>query len=416
MKHKRNLFATCLFVMACFFADAVSAQKYSVSAKVSPITKSTIYALEIPPLIRSLSKEDLSDFRIFDSKGDEVPYFLNQKPGISTSTRYNDIPIIERKSILNKNSFIIIENTSGRNLNSVLLDVSNSELVKTFNVSGSNNKLNWFGLVSNNQLDGLADAEKTSVQKVVDFPVNNYKYIKIDFNDLKTLPLNILKASTASDLTTNSALQEISSKNYTIKDFPNEKLTRIYFKFNNVQIIDQFAFMIQKPLFYKRNAVLFVNKLHQYKRKTEYRKEAICSFELASTGQNVFSSQQLREKEFFIEIENKDNPPLTVANVKLYQKPIRVVANLDSNETYTIKTGNREVSAPEYDLSYFENTLLNHLSTASIYDVKTIEELKAPNKPKPIWQQGWVMWLGIVLGGVIVVYFSASMLKDLNSK
>lgn len=416
MKHKYPIMATCLIIIICLFVNTVSAQKYLVSAKVSPIKKSAIYAVEIPPLLRSLSKEDLSDFRILDSKGNEVPYFLNQNPGISTSTQYNEIPIIERKSILNKNSFIIIENASGQKLSSLVLEISNSDLVKTFNVSGSNDKLSWFGLVSNNQLNGLADAEKTSVQKLINFPINKYRYIKIDFNNLKTLPLNILKASTVSDLTVNVVPQEISSKNYIVKNFPNEKLTRIYFKFDNVQIIDQFAFTIQKPLFYRRNAILFVNKLHKYKRKTEILKDAVSSFELASTGQNIFSSQQLREKEFFIEIDNKDNPPLTIADVKLYQTPIRIVANLDSNETYTVKTGNNEISAPEYDLSYFENTVLNHLSKASIYDVKTITELKISNKPKPIWQQSWVMWLGIVLGGVVVVYFSASMLKDLNNK
>ena len=75
----------------------------------------------------------------------------------------------------------------------MVFTIANYSGSKTYNLSGSNNQKQWFGLVNKGYLYNLQNAENTSVEKVVSFPLCEYKYLKIDFNDSNSLPINVLK-------------------------------------------------------------------------------------------------------------------------------------------------------------------------------------------------------------------------------
>ncbi|HAT75383.1 MAG TPA: hypothetical protein DCS19_00680, partial [Flavobacterium sp.] len=142
--------------------------------------------------------------------------------------------------------------------------------------------------------------------------------------------------------------------------------------------------------------------------------EIFSNFELNSNTKNSFSIPQLFEKEFFIEIENRDNPPLNLEKIQFFQNQIAVIADLRANEKYTILTENPKLQSPEYDLENFKNSINNNLPEAKIYDIKQISSKEKTLKNKSFWQQSWFMWLCISLGGIVIAFFTKSLVKDMR--
>lgn len=402
------------FIVFLILPSLLFSQDFTVEGKISGIKTNGLHSVLITPEIRSLSNENLSDIRIFDSKNRETPYFLTNDFK-TTSTAFEEYKIISKSNVVNKSSSVVFENSSNKNITELTLAIANSDVEKSYNISGSNDLSEWFGLVNNRLLYDLSDSENTFIYKNISVPNNQYRYLKIDFNDKKTLPIAVLKVGKFSSQTSSSALQEIKKEDFKIQEFPKEKKTRITFKFENSQAINQISFTIKNASLYRRTAKIIVNRSEVYKKRKKNYEEILENFELASNATNTFSIGELREKEFYIDIENQDNQPLSIAEVKLFQLPIYAVADLISRENYTLKAGNSNLTEPHYDLSSFQNSISKALPEAQITAITKIK--KSPRttaKNTAIWSQPWFMWVCIGIGGLIIFYFSLSLIKDMK--
>jgi hypothetical protein len=127
---------------------------------------------------------------------------------------------------------------------------------------------------------------------------------------------------------------------------------------------------------------------------------------------NNFELPQLFEKEITIEIDNQDNPALEITSIDLAQLPVYLVADLKTNQNYTLKTGNATLSAPSYDLA---NNANSNLPTASFSELNTIEnQHSTQNTNTSFWQNKYFLWFCIAAAGLVTFYFSASLLKDMK--
>ncbi|UOV39331.1 hypothetical protein MUN63_00875, partial [Flavobacterium psychrophilum] len=63
------------FFILLFIANLSFAQNRIATAKIKYDGKEGFHKLVLPTELRSFSNDDLSDFRIFDSKKNEVPYY-----------------------------------------------------------------------------------------------------------------------------------------------------------------------------------------------------------------------------------------------------------------------------------------------------------------------------------------------------
>jgi hypothetical protein len=407
---KPNKFLFLLFLVNFSFAQ------YNTTAKIKAVTSTGLNKIVLPPAIRSASKEDLSDFRIFDSKGIEVPYFVVRNEKETLSNSFEEYSIVSKTVVPNKSSSIIIANPSTQSINQISLFIANSDVVKTYNISGSNDQKEWFGLSNAQKLYDLNSTDKTNVIKTISFPLSSYQFLKIDFDDKKTLPINILKAGNYNHQVKTNSLQEIVPKSSSVTQLTSEKKTKIHIVFDAPQIIDQIAFDISKPAFYKRDATIYKNATRKVKRKIETYEENITYFELNSDTKNTFNVPQIFEKEIYISIDNQDNPALNIAEIKFYQIPVSIVASLNANENYTIKTGNNNLNEPQYDLSNFKNSISANLPEASISEIKQIASTDTTIQNKSFWQQSWFMWMCIIIGGIAILYFTASLVKDMKKE
>ncbi|MBC7845901.1 MAG: hypothetical protein H7Y10_05370 [Flavobacterium sp.] len=401
------------FLVVLFAVNSLLAQ-HKTTAKIETVKESGLHKIILPAEIRSLSKEELGDFRILDAKGIEVPYYIFQGNNQINYSSFSEFKILSKIAIPKSKTTIVFENPKA-SIDEIVLSITNSDVTKSYSISGSNNQKEWFGLVNNSLLNGLENSEATSVYKTISLPLTSYRYLKIEFNDKKTLPINVLKIGFFTNKTSNPKMEEIFPKSIRIAQFSSPKNTRFYINFNRPQIVNQIDFTITSPNLFQRNAQIFVNKKRQMNQKSAPFPEMIFAFEMSSNQKNTFSIPQLFEKECFIEIENKDNQPLTIAKIHFFQNQVAVITDLKANEKYTVTTGNQKLYSPEYDLENFKDSMNNNLPEVKMYDIKHDTSPKRNNQDKSFWQQSWFMWLCIGLGGIAILYFTTNLIKDMKN-
>ena len=397
------------------FLTNLSFGQFQTTGKIKEVTENGFHEIVLSPAIRSFSKQNLSDIRIFNAKGNEIPYFIKNNSEALLNT-FEEYSIVSRTVFPKKSTSIIVDVQSTKNNNELSLLIANADVEKNYSISGSNDQKEWFGISNSQTLYELNSSTEPSVVKTISYPLSTYKYLKIDFDDRKTLPINVLKVGNFNTHVLKNTFQEIKPKKTSTSEVSSQKQTQIHVIFDGPQVINQITFDISRPTYYKRKAIIFRKATIKNKRKSQIIDQEIVSFELNSNTKNSFEIPEIFEEEFYIKIENNDNLPLSVSTIKYHQKPISIIADLNSNEKYTLRTGNKKLTEPDYDLSDFKNNISETLSQTYIYNIQQNSTTKNQIKNKSFWQQGWFMWLCIVFGGITILFFTASLIKDLKEK
>ena len=140
-----------------FFVNSVIGQQYK--GTLPQVKQDGLHYVKLSPQVRSAAKDNLDFFRILDKKNNEVPYAVfSSKEGTFS---LKNCEIVERKMVTNKSTTIIVENLNARKLDRLLLKIGNSSLTKKYNISGSNDKKEWFGLVNDEEISDLHQEGQT---------------------------------------------------------------------------------------------------------------------------------------------------------------------------------------------------------------------------------------------------------------
>lgn len=400
-------------VLFLLIASWCTAQNYT--GKLQPVTKDGLTKIVLEPELRSALQNNLGYFRILDSKGNEVPYALHTRAISNNGSVVKGLKILSKNSIPNVSTSIIIANETRTKFDMMTLAIANTNVVKTYSISGSDDQNQWYGLVNNETVGDLYSSTATEVKRDFNFPLNNYQFLRIDFVDKKSLPIQVLSASVETDRDAqNVALLELKDFQQTITQNKSEKTTIIDLKFKTKQVIDGLKFSISEPKFYRRNAEMVINKTRLKNRKQENYRESVASFQLNSKTQNQFRITEIFEKNITIEIENQDNSPLIIDEIKLFQEQVAFISELKASEKYTIIIDST-LLVPKYDLSYLEDTILTPLTETQI---TTLEKYNASNKESiedSFWKTPLFMWICIGFALVVIAYFSKGLLKDLGN-
>ncbi len=402
-------YSLVLFVLLTHFSWA-----QQTSAKLEKVTEKDFYRIRVSPEIRSASQSDLSDVRIFNSKKNEIPYLIDSTPKKTEVSQFEAFTMVSKTSVTKKFSSVVIENPKDK-INELTLRIANSDVVKKFSISGSNDQKQWFGIANKMELSNLNDANSTQVSITISFPLCSYKFLKIELDDTKTLPINVLQVGTTNSSVQQGEPEEIQTKDRFIIQLPKEKKTQHQIVLTQPQAIEKVVFKVSEPKLFTRQVTLYTIQNKTVNNKTTSTKEVISTFTLSSDGTNEFDIQSRKITDFYIEIANEDNPKLEIESIQLYQKPIFLVAELNPNEEYTVVTGNAKLVAPSYDLVYFENEMKNVTAEIKMSNVQRENTTKKPPAEKSFWQQPWFMWLCIVVGGITILYFSIGLAKDLKN-
>lgn len=399
------------FLLVFFIGVTCFSQNYEGSLNL--MEKDGLHKIMLTSEVRAASKNNFNSLRINDSKNKEVPYVLKYYSDRLFAT-FLPIKIVSNTSIKDSITSVLIENKAIKKLTNLILQIANTDISKRYHLYGSNDAKKWFGITSNNSLNLNNVASKSFIEKRINFPTTTYKFLKIEFSDKNSLPINILGVG----IYTNKYFSEepIVITNYTqeIVQLKDEKITQIKFKSKNQHKINSISFEI-KTSFFLRNAKLIVQKERKIKKRVEAYEKVISTFRLSSKKENTFIFNDLHEKEFTIEIDNQDNPPLTITDIKLLQTPIYIISNLKKDQKYKIVI-DTTFSKPSYDLGNFisENTKI--VEEVSIKNFSKVKNKPTIIKDQSFWKTPVFMWVCIIFVSILIIYFALDLLKDVKLK
>ncbi|PKH50124.1 hypothetical protein CXF68_05140 [Tenacibaculum sp. Bg11-29] len=404
------------FLIAFFIVLTSFSQNYK--GTLSVIKEDGLHKIILPQEVRSSCNENFNFLRIQDAQKNEVPYVLVYNNDKTFST-FKPIKIASKKVLKDSITSILFENKTRKTQDYITLQIANTKIIKRYTVYGSDDGKEWFGLVSNKSLSYLNKPQKTAtgkvfIEKKISFPLNTYTFLRIDFNDKNSLPINILGAGVYESKFFTQTPIEIATYKQEIVSIKEKKITQLKFTATDNHSINVISFKINTD-FFLRNAKLIVKKTRKVKKRVETYNQVISRFQLNSKSKNTFTFNNLNEKEFIIEIDNQDNPSLTIENVQLLQKPVYLITNLKQKQSYEVLINNM-LSKPSYDLGNFISNKTPTIKEATILNFSEVEKKEEELTEKSFWETTLFMWICIVLGGVLVVYFAVSLVKDISNQ
>ncbi|WP_233897519.1 hypothetical protein [Tenacibaculum piscium] len=405
-------------LLITFFVSLTTfAQNYTGS--INSINENGLHKIMLPIKVRAVSNENYNFLRIKDSLKKDIPYVLIYNNDKKFST-FEQLKIASKNVIKDSVTSIVIENKSAEKIASITLKIANTKIRKSYNVYGSDNGSEWFGLISNRILSPKNAPKKTASGKIfleqtINFPLNTYPFLRINFDDKNSLPINILEAGVyKSEIFTQNAIQINQYKQKAISTEKKKKVTQLKFTAENSHKINSISFKIDSD-FFLRNAKILVKRERKIKKRVETYTETIASFQLNSKNKNSFTFNNLNEKEFIIEIQNKDNPDLAIENIQLFQKPIYLIANLKKANNYNIIV-DATLTKPSYDLGNFISSTTKNIAETSITSFSKNKSKTVFPKNTPFWQTTIFMWICIVLSGGFIIYVAFSLIKDIGNQ
>lgn len=401
-----------LIVSICFISIFGFGQSHK--GAIEKVQEKGFHRILISSEVRSATNENFDFLRIYDENKKEIPFVVDFNKDYFFSNRYSQLKIAEQKQIKDSISFYIINVVNNMKYCSELsLKIANTGLNKEFNISGSDDGIHWFGLVMNSMLYDLNDFQNTYVRKTVSFPNNSYKYLKIEFNDKNSMPVNLLEVGYFIG-------EEKTEPTIVLKDFKHKifvdkknKKTIIKFSADNFHTIDGITFNIRNSRFFRVGSV-FINEIRKANKRNENYRKLAASFNLDSNTANSFKWESFQVKDFEIEIDNLDNEPLEIKEIKLLQNQFYLIADLDVLKNYEIVVDSTLLK-PQYDLVKFLPNDLTKLELIRISDFKKISSNKAA-QTQQFWQTKWFLWTSIILAGLIIGFFAFGLLKDVEKK
>ncbi|MEN8121402.1 MAG: hypothetical protein ABFS35_13705 [Bacteroidota bacterium] len=411
-----NLKKALIFITFILVSSNVSAQEFNWEAEVEHIANKGFYKINISPEIVSASENNNADIRIYDAQGNEIPYITDKEQAVNLKEFFVEYKIIKNETQRKwpYYSRIIIHNPKKNKISNFQLIIRNADVSKSLKLSGSDDAAHWYVIKDKYRFRSIYTDESTSVIRILNFPNSNYEYYEVLIDDWRDNPLKIERAGYFDTAIEEGKYAVILNPKIKQEELKEEKQSLVHVDFQTKQLINKIHLKIDGPEFYHREAEILVKDSITYKKKKpEYFYRTVHSFIISSNSLNNIYFTAFDTKEFFIRINNHDDKPIEISGLNSWQLKHYLISKLNKAEKYYIRTGNIEMLEPEYDLKYFKNEIpkkLNSVSIKTIVDISTKKQVKQ----KGFQVNKLVVWL--VIGGIaiLLIYFTAKMMKDMN--
>lgn len=409
MKNSKTKIPMLLIAAGLCCGQDVQAQQ--VQSAITQAPESKFYRLEIPQAFRSVIGNDLGKIRIRNLKKQvEVPFIIARETAQTSSFR----PVKQSKtsSIKDSCTILVIENPQKDPKTTYTLRLANAELQKNYSMEGSNDSSAWFAISANEQLQMNRNSEKTHVEETINFPLNDYSYLRLTFNDKKAAPLNILAVGEYITTAGSTAWRRIGQHQFTQKNDKAKKYSLIDLHLAAEMPVDYIAFHIQQPKQFLREGQLYTQEEYIRKGKKLYTDQVKSTFTLQSGKQNSFPVHEFYAAQGYIRLENLDNEPLSIDSISLFQAPLYILADLEKGVSYAL-LADSSWNMPQYDLAQMEiNTAQAPLLSVEELPIRPqIQQVKA-TKQSPYGK--YILWAGLIAGILLVFFFSRGLLKDIK--
>lgn len=394
--------------------NVANAQQYTWQAPVATPRQTGYQSILLSPEVTGRLRPDFSDLRLYDASGQEVPYLLRAEQPLQHKRlfkNYNILSYTHRKGCCSE---LLISNPEKRKINNISLLIGNADVRKEVKLSGSDNRKDWYVLKEHDILHAINNRESTAEAKLLDFPLSDYRYFRLQLNDSASAPLNILQAGYYDTHTEAGKYTPVLVQELTRRDSAAAKSTYIRLRFAQPVYPDRLEFTIASPQLYYREGRIQLHPAEPAPRRRSKRRQQqqIVPFILNSNAPTVVSLPRQKIQSLTIIIQNADNHPLEISSIRPLQLNRYMVADLSPKQAYTLRFGDPKASAPTYELQYFRDSIPANLP---VLLTKAPEQLRGAGEQKDSTTTSKILiWItiGVVVTGLALM--TVRMLNEMN--
>ena len=247
MKKLHNYIAIVVLSFILFDSYSVFAQQITGKLKA---TGKQYQRITIPQEYSSIIGHDWGKIRVKDSKGADVPFILFTPP--LDEKQFIPTPFVSSQN--DTSQTFVIQNATKKRINSFLLKVANTNAQKEYSIEGSNDQNNWFVLVNMGYLDNLQSSHDTYVITPVNFPLNDYAYIRIRIQNKTSAPINLLDIGQIEVNDIDQQYEKLKNVTFKITENKKEKKTLLSIQKQGKATFDIMQFHIKNSELYTRFA------------------------------------------------------------------------------------------------------------------------------------------------------------------
>jgi hypothetical protein len=406
----KSIYIALLLLGGCGFAMGQDASHFKYASSLPNVEQAGFYKIMLQPEHTRHANKQLTDIRIFDDTDTEVPYLAQQEKHEQQYSLFRNYEILEEKRVPNSYSAYTVHNAEEKAVNNLTLIIKNAEVKKEMKLLGSQDLQEWSVVKERSLISSINNQQGTSEIKILDFPLSNYRYFRLELSDSLNAPIQITSIGYYEHFSKSGLYQEIKPVAETQANIKKEKTSVINLVFPSQQLIDQLELLTKGPSLYHRNARLEVVKAEG--KKVRY--QLIKQFSLSSSTPHIVTLGPLKADSLRLVIENEDNPPLQVS-VKGWQLNRYLLAYLQPGKAYSLKLGNTQLSAPVYDLQYYRDSIPANAPVLLAGNVKEYTIQPAPES-KSIFNSTLYVWIAIVLAAGLLGYVTFNMVKEMDKK
>lgn len=399
-------------ILLLFVATSGFGQSFKGEATISATEADGFYRIPLSPRVTRHLNSDFSNIRIIKSSGGEVPFILQEEFPVQYTEEFRSYEIVEQKITRKCCTHLLLHNPYDQPINNIHLSIKNADVVKTLTVLGSDDKENWFALREDLLLSPVRNPDQTYQIKIIDFPLSNYSYYRIEIDDSTSAPLNILGAGYYKAYAeSKETFTEVPVHPF-VTDSVDQKRTFIEMRFDTAQYLDKLEITMTGFPYFLRRANLLQKKYRTTKKgDTVSYYNNLLSFQVSSKQSSVIDLKKLKASQLLLEIENDDNPSLQLGSLHTYQMNRYLTAWLKKDEHYTLSIGADDLASPVYDIGSFQDKIPSSPPLLSVAAVKIFQEAE-PEPSKTFFTNPMIIWGAIVLVIAVLGFMTRRMISE----
>tara|TARA_R110002050_G_scaffold221792_2_gene357662 strand:- start:24988 stop:26226 length:1239 start_codon:yes stop_codon:yes gene_type:complete len=403
-------------LIALLVSVQVSAQNFEYSAFINPVDSSGFHKVVLNPFLLGLLNKGMYDLRIYDENNQEVPYLFSEEASSSTNATFREYEITEQHFRENEVSYLVFHNPEKKEVNNLSIVVQNTDVQKHARLSGSNDNKTWYVIKNNYLLHSMHSNSETSNLNILNFPLSNFEFFKLEIDDYWKLPIHILKVGYYD--------YELQKGRVTTFDIPfrwsKDTLNSSYYQLalSDSFYVEKLQFQMSGADYFNRYTQISIPETLIRKKKEIHHSRTLRSFELNSNSDNLVNIGGFSTDSLYVEIQNQDNQPLKMQHVTGSYLNKYVIADFNPSHTYTIKFGAKNAVKAHYDLESFSDKIptdlkmITHLAPQKINRIQPATITEEPG----LFDKEIVIWIIIGVVGLLLAFVSLKMVREMGEK
>lgn len=338
---------TTLAIAVCNAAFAVSLPADWKYYQTIEIAETGLVKIGIPLETLDAARPDLSDLRIFDAEGREVPFRIERPAQVQPKV----VPAENLQVAISSDETVLtVETRTQRPVDKVAVETPAEQFIKSVRVEGSKDGVHWEEITRNQPIFRQPGAAKTDIE----FAPGAWAKLRVVIDDRRSLPLpvtNVTIRETAPDQLPEEPLDVTIIER---DESPGQTRLTLAVPAANVTLAG-LQIEAADPLFTRQVRLAYREYIEGEVRNRVLVQATI--YRVALEGHPTVSELTfardvvLPSRELILTIVNGDSPPLTITSIGAIYRPVFATWLVNRPGTFHFICGNQKCAAPQYDLA-----------------------------------------------------------------